>query len=122
MNWKRLYGLRSYLKSSLWIVPFIAIPLNLVATKILHSLDNQLGWTIIGYSLSGAQVVLQTIVTATLSFVVFTFGSLLVAIQIASAQMTPRIIATTLLRNDVVRYTVGLLAFTLLCAECAKQN
>jgi uncharacterized membrane protein len=122
MNWKRLYGLRSYLKSSLWIVPFIAIPLNLVATKILHSLDNQLGWTIIGYSLSGAQVVLQTIVTATLSFVVFTFGSLLVAIQIASAQMTPRIIATTLLRNDVVRYTVGLLAFTLLFALSAQNR
>lgn len=70
MNWNQLYGLRSYLKSSLWIVPFIAILLNLAATRILHSLDDQLGWTLTGYSLSGAQAVLQTIVTATLSFVV----------------------------------------------------
>ena len=122
MNWNQLYGLRSYLKSSLWIVPFIAILLNLAATRILHSLDNQLGWTLTGYSLSGAQVVLQTIVTATLSFVVFTFGSLLVAIQIASAQMTPRIIATTLLRNDVVRYTVALLTFALLFALSAQNR
>ena len=55
----------------------------------------------------GAKTLLEAFVTATLSFVVFTFGSLLVAIQVASAQMTPRIIATTLLRNDVVKYTVA---------------
>ena len=45
MNWNQLYGLRSYLKSSLWIVPFIAIPLNLVATRMLHRLDAWLGWS-----------------------------------------------------------------------------
>lgn len=58
----------------------------------------------------------------TLSFVVFTFGSLLVAIQVASAQMTPRIIATTLLRNDVVRYTVGLFIFTLMFSLSAQNK
>jgi uncharacterized membrane protein len=47
---------------------------------------------------------------------VFTFGSLLVAIQIASGQLTPRIIATTLLRDNVIRRTVGLFIFTLLFA------
>jgi uncharacterized membrane protein len=41
---------------------------------------------------------------------------LLVAIQVASVQLTPRVIATTLLRNNVVRYTVGLFIFTLLFA------
>ncbi len=64
----------------------------------------------------GAQTMLQAAVTAALSFLVFTFASLLVAIQVASGQLTPRIIATTLLRNDVVRYTVGLFMFTLLFA------
>ena len=75
-----------------------------------------------GFSVSGAQALLQTFVTATLSFVVFTFGSLLVAIQVASAQMTPRIIATTLLRNDVVRYTVGLFIFTLMFSLSAQNK
>jgi uncharacterized membrane protein len=55
----------------------------------------------------------------TLSFVVFTFGSLLVALQIASGQMTPRIIATILVRDNVVRYTTGLFIFTLLFAISA---
>jgi uncharacterized membrane protein len=45
---------------------------------------------------------------------VFTFGSLLVAIQIAGGQLTPRVIATTLLRDNVVRYSVGLFVFTLI--------
>ena len=34
------------------------------------------------------------------------------AIQVASGQLTPRIIATTLLRDNVIRFTVGLYVFT----------
>ena len=122
MNWNKLFGLRSFIRSSLWIIPFIAIPFNLVATRILHWLDAWLGWTLMEYSVPGAQAVLQAIVTTTLSFVVFTFGSLLVAIQVASAQLTPRIIATTLLRNNVVKYTVALFTFTLLFALSAQNR
>jgi uncharacterized membrane protein len=96
--------------------------MNLAATRIVHWLDAWLGWTLMGYAVPGAQAVLQTVVTATLSFMVFTFGSLLVAIQVASGQMTPRIIATTLLRNNVVRYTVGLFTFTLLFALSAQNR
>ena len=72
--------------------------------------------TLLGFGVAGAQTMLQAAVTAALSFLVFTFASLLVAIQVASGQLTPRIIATTLLRNEVVRYTVGLFMFTLLFA------
>ncbi|HWX36357.1 MAG TPA: DUF2254 family protein, partial [Steroidobacteraceae bacterium] len=122
MIWNELYRLRSYLKSSLWVVPFIAMPLELVVTRLLHGLDDWLGWTLLGLSMTGAQTLLQAFVTATLSFVVFTFGSLLVAIQVASAQMTPRIIATTLLRNNVVKYAVGLFIFTLMFALSAQNK
>ena len=52
----------------------------------------------------------------------FTFGSLLVAIQVAGGQLTPRVIATTLLRNNVVRYTVGLFVFTLMFAVMALDR
>jgi uncharacterized membrane protein len=47
----------------------------------------------------------NAVITFTLSFIVFTFGSLLIAIQVASGQYTPRIIATTLLRDNVIRCT-----------------
>jgi uncharacterized membrane protein len=122
MEWNQLYRIQSYARSSLWIAPLVAMPLALLSSRLLHWVDARLGWEFLGFAVQGAQATLQTIVTATLSFVVFTFGSLLVAIQVASAQMTPRIIATTLLRNDVVKYTVGLFTFTLLFALSAQNK
>jgi uncharacterized membrane protein len=122
MGWKKLFHIRDYLSSSLWAVPFIAIPIELAATRILHRLDGWLGWTFLDLGVSGAQGMLNAIITAMLSFVVFTFGSLLVALQIASGQMTPRIIATILVRDNVVRYTTGLFIFTLLFAISALNR
>jgi len=122
MKWNRWYRLKSYVRSSLWIVPFIAIPLAVTLLRASYWLDVRLNWTLLGFSQRGAQALLETIVTLSLSFLVFTFGSLLVAIQIASGQLTPRIIATTLLRDDVVRYTVGLFLFTMLFALKAQDR
>jgi uncharacterized membrane protein len=85
-------------------------------------LDAWLRWRLFGLGVAGAQALYQTVITLTLSFIVFTFGSLLVAIQVASGQLTPRIIATTLLRNNVVRYSVGLFVFTLIFAVMALDR
>jgi uncharacterized membrane protein len=122
VTWSRLYRLRSYLRSSLWVVPFIAIPLEIVIARLVHRIDAWLGWQLLGYGMQGAQAILQAIISSTLAFVVFTFGSILVAIQVASGQLTPRIIATTLLRDNVVKYTVGLFIFTLLFAISAQDR
>src|SRR4249919_2151873 len=122
MIWKKIFYTKDYFRSSLWLIPFIAIPLELAATRILHRLDGWLGWAFLDLGVPGAQAMLNAIVTATLSFVVFTFGSLLVALQVASGQLTPRIIATVLVRNDVVRYTTGLFIFTLLFAVSATNR
>ena len=85
----------------------------MIAIRVLSRLDEFLGWTWYWkLELGAAQNALVTIIGATLSFVVFTFSSLLVAIQIASAQLTPRIIATTLLRDNAIRAVVALLFLT----------
>ena len=89
---------------------------------MLRVLDAWLGWRLSGLGVAGAQALYQTTITLTLSFLVFTFGSLLVAIQIAGGQLTPRIIATTLLRDNVVRYSVGLFVFTLVFAVMALNR
>lgn len=122
MWWNQRYLFSSYVRSSLWVVPFFAIPLSLVAVRLVHRLDAWLGWSLLGFQAADAKTLLDAFVSATLAFVVFTFGSLLVAIQVASAQMTPRIIATTLLRNDLVKYTVGLLIFTLMFSLGAQNR
>jgi len=114
MHWRQFYHVRYSLRSSLWTVPIIAIPFAMFATRLAHWLDGRIQWSFLGFGVKGAEALLQATATATLSFLVFTFGSLLVALQVASGQLTPRIIATTLLRNNVVRYTVGLFIFTFL--------
>jgi uncharacterized membrane protein len=119
----RLWHLFSrYTSHALWVVPFGAIILELVLYRLLNALDDLLGLQLQRFSASGAQSLLETVITMNLSFVVFTFGSLLVAIQVASGQLTPRVIATTLLRNNVVRYTVGLFVFTLLFANSVRNR
>ena len=115
--WNRWYAFASYVRSSLWIVPFIALLLEQIAFRVIYTLDARITWVPPWpLGLSGTQAALQTIITLILSFIVFTFGSMLIAIQVASGQLTPRIIATTLLRDNVIRFTVGLFVFALLFA------
>ena len=116
MRWNQIYRFRYSVRSSLWIIPIVAIPLAMIATRVAHWLDPRLQWTFLGFGVKGAEALLQATVTATLSFLAFTFASLLVALQVASGQLTPRIIATILLSNNIVRYTVGLFIFTFLFA------
>src|SRR4051812_35261987 len=118
----RLRIVTAYVRSALWVVPFIAILLELVLARLLHGLDGHLGWTLLGLAPAGARAILDATVTMTLSFLVFTFGSLLVAIQVAGGQLTPRIIATTLLRDNVVRYAVGLFVFSMMFAISALNR
>jgi len=125
MAWNRRYSIMSYARSSLWIVPVTA----LIAEIVLKRLSERLGgWMVqqgfydlktgfFALSPTEAHAYLDRIFTLALSCLVFTFGSLLVAIQVAGGQYTPRIIATTLLRDKVIRRIVGLLVVTLLWAS-----
>lgn len=116
MNWKTRNLARSYLHSSLWIIPIGAIILEQILFNVIVRFDTTHGWRVHGFGIEGERAIASTVITFSLSFIVFTFGSLLVAIQVASGQYTPRIIATTLLNNNVIRFTVGLFVFSLLFA------
>lgn len=117
MSWNRWYTTKSYFRSALWIVPLIAVVAENVVIRLVFWLQDWLGWVPwFGTSPAGTAEALNTIETLAVSFIVFTFGSILIAIQVASGQLTPRIIATALLRNNVIRFTVGLFTFTMLFA------
>ena len=117
MKWNRWYAIKSYLSSALWIVPLFALVAENIVIRLVYALHAWFDWIPwLGPSLTGAMETLNTVETLTVSFIVFTFGSMLVAIQVASGQLTPRIIATALLRNNVIRLTVGLFTFTMLFA------
>lgn len=123
MTWRSRYAILNYVRSSLWIVPFIAVFLEQILLRVTLAVEGRADWIPAWPFTPAATIVaLQTIISFMLSFVVFTFGSMLVAIQIASGQLTPRIIATTLLRDNVIRYAVGLFTVTLLFAFGAMNR
>lgn len=122
MSWKLRNRIRSYLRSSLWIIPVFAGMAERIFRAIVELIETHTGWAWLELGIDGAKALCGTVITLSLSFVVFTFGSLLVAIQVASGQYTPRVIATTLLRDNVIRYTVALFVFTLLFAVRAVNR
>jgi hypothetical protein len=83
MSWNRRYALWSDLRSSLWFVPLIALLSEQIIFHGLDAVDEKLGWfPAWPFGPQGTQTTLQTIITLTPSFIVFTFGSMLVAIQV----------------------------------------
>ena len=117
MGWNRWYTARSYVRTALWIVPLFALVIEQVCIRLIMLIDTHVNWVpLISATAAGALGEIDTVATLEISFIVFTFGSMLVALQVASGQLTPRIIATTLLRDNVIRFTVGLFAFTLMLA------
>jgi uncharacterized membrane protein len=123
MLWNQWYSLKSYVRASLWIVPFVAVLLYMVAIRIVGMIDAALGWQpdwFLGEA--GPRIIVQTIIGLALTFLIFILGSLLVAIQVAGGQLTPRIIAATLLSNNALRVIIGLLIFTFLFAMGASAR
>ena len=105
MNWNRWYAIKSYLLSTIWTAPVVALVLE-QATFRLTSMENfDFGW-VPGFALEreGGIAGADYVIASTIAFLVFTFSSLLVAIQVASGQLTSRIIATTLLRDSGIRW------------------
>src|SRR5215469_13325105 len=123
MHWNRRYAIRSYLLSSIWAAPIIALGLEQATFRIayVHQLD--FGW-VPGFTLDhdGTVAAADYVVASTTAFMVFTFSSLLVAIQVASGQLTPRIIATALLRDNAIRGSVAVFVYALLLAIAVKTR
>jgi uncharacterized membrane protein len=123
MSWSRRYAVRSYLQSAIWTVPVFALILEQATFRIAHVQRLDLGG-IPGFILDKAGSLAETdyIIASAIAFIVFTFSSLIVAIQVASGQLTPRIIATTLLRDKAIRRSVALFIYTLLLAVHVKTR
>src|SRR5271167_3503735 len=97
LNWSRRYAIKSYLLSTVWIAPVVALSFEQVTFRIAYIYQLDLGW-FPGFVASGKEgtiAIADYVMTSSIAFVVFTFSSLIVAIQVASGQLTPRIIATT---------------------------
>ncbi len=110
MSWIQRYKLRNYVRSSIWILPVIGMLVALPSVRFLHWLEQCAGWQ---SSLDPAATLslFGTLAGSMFTFIVFLSSSLLLVVQLASAQLTPRIIGIVF-RDRVTRLALTLFAFT----------
>jgi uncharacterized membrane protein len=93
MTWLQRYQVRRMIHKSLWFLPVLAIGLMLMVAPLIRWIDRATGWTWFDFAPEGARTVLGAFTSSMLTFVVFVVSSLLIVVQLASASLTPRIIA-----------------------------
>jgi uncharacterized membrane protein len=110
VTWLQRYRLRHYFRHSIWILPFLSMPAALVLVRFLHAIEEVMGWRA-SSDPDSARTVLDTLAASMFTFIVFVSSALLVAVQLASAQLTPRIIAIVF-RSPVTKYSLTIFVFT----------
>jgi uncharacterized membrane protein len=111
MSWLTRHRIRSYVRSSLFIPPCASIVLALIVAPIVRSIDFRTNWELFGFSPGGASSVLAGLSSSLLSLIVFAFSILLLAIQIAGGQLSPRIIAR-IFRMRLLKITLSVFVFS----------
>lgn len=111
MDWLRRYRLREFIGSNFWAWPALAVFLGIGVAKIVKWLDRIYDCTGFGFTADGAKTLLGASVASLLTFVVVLVSSLLLVVQLVSAQLTPRIIAPTF-RSPMIRATLSAFVFS----------
>src|SRR5271157_5129941 len=122
MSWLQRYRIRHNFTNSIWIMPVLSIVLALAAVPLLHHLDQSLDWES-GINPETVRTVLEMMASSMFTFIVFVCSALLIALQLASAQLTPRIIALVF-RDPVTKLslTIFVFAFTFSQAVLVRIN
>lgn len=110
MTWLQRYRIRHSIQNSIVVFPVLGIVAALVLTPLLNSVERKMGWHS-SFSVEAARVVIGTLAAAMLTFIVFLCSTLLVAVQLAGAQLTPRVIAFVF-RDPVTKASLTVFVFT----------
>ena len=105
MTWLRRYRFGLYVRNSLWILPTLSIIVALVCVAVLTRIELAVGVPT-SVSVETARIILSTVAASTFTLVVLVSSAMLLAIQLASAQLSPRIISM------IYRTSHGKLAFS----------
>ncbi len=110
MTWLQRYRFSQYFRRPLWILPALGLVVALVAVPILHDIEKAMGWKL-WFDASSATTFLGTLAASMFALIVFVCSALLITVQLASAQLTPRIIGPVL-QNRVTKLSLTLFVFT----------
>ena len=110
MNWCDKYRLKLYVRNSIWIFPVFSIGAGLIAAMLLNNIDRALGMEM-NLGPDTARTVMGTVAGSMFTLVVVSSSAVLVAVQLASAQLTPRIILLVY-RSRKRKFCVSAFVFT----------
>jgi uncharacterized membrane protein len=110
MTWLQRYRVRYYFANSIWIFPALSALAAIGAVRLLHWIEQEMGW-VSPVDPDTARAVLGTMASSLFTSIVFVCTALLVAVQLASAALTPRIIGLVF-RDPVTKFSLTLLVFT----------
>ena len=111
MTWLQRYRLRRFARSSLLLVPAAWVLAALLVAPVLRRLDRVIGWSWFDFSPDGARAILGAFTASMLTFIVFVLSSMLIVVQLASAQLTPRIIIRVF-SSRLVKGVLGVFTFS----------
>src|SRR5262249_7759528 len=110
MTWFQRYWARHYFDNSIWILPVLGMLGAIGVVRLLHVIESDMGW-VSPVDSDTARALLGTLASALFTAIVFVCSALLVAVQLASAALTPRIIAIVF-RDPVTKFALTLFVFT----------
>ncbi len=116
----RLILLRRYLRSSLWFIPSILVAAAIVLAEAALRVDEHLlngaeGWFLFRGGIEGARAVVSTIATSMLTFTGLVFSVTMLVLQLASNQLSPRVMRT-FLRDRANQLVLGVFIATFVYA------
>jgi uncharacterized membrane protein len=122
MTWLQRYRIRHYSGNSLWLLPVLGVLAAMAVVLLLHWIDQAAGWKS-DLDVDTVRAVLGTMASAMFTFIAFVSSALLMAVQLASAQLSPRIIGIVF-RDPVTRLALTLFVFmfTLTLAVLVRIN
>src|SRR3954449_10841124 len=110
MTWITRYRIQYFIRDRIWIRPCAAMVVGLVTARFGRALDTAVGCKM-DLNAVAVATVLTTLASAMFTFVVFVSSALLIALQLASAQLTPRILSF-IFRDATTKWAMTLFVFT----------
>jgi uncharacterized membrane protein len=110
MSWLNRHRLKLYVYNSIWLFPVLSILSGLIAVVLVNRIDQTLGWEL-NLGADAARTVMGTVAASMFTLVVVSSSAVLVTVQLASAQLTPRII-TLVYRGRIRKFCISAFVFT----------
>jgi len=105
------YKWKNFLRSSLCAWPIASMAAALLAAPLIRIVDEGTRWTLMGFGPEGSRIVVGGLAASLLTFIVFAFSIILLAVQIAGGQLSPRIIARVF-ESPIAKLTLSVFTFS----------